>query len=97
MQVMVVILQESQEREIQLVGYSEWCARLRVLGNEPLKNLAYPLLSFFEKDFLRLSTGSVVLDTAIAIEESTAMATSRPVKRKLLLRYVTYWQSIGVL
>ncbi|KAF8627100.1 hypothetical protein AX15_004541 [Amanita polypyramis BW_CC] len=96
LQAMVMVLQGSQGQKIKLVGYSEWYAQLRALGDEPL-NLAYPLLSFFETDFLRLSTGGVVLDTTMAAEESTAMATSKPVKRKLLLQYITYWQSIGVL
>src|SRR6266704_584198 len=70
MQAMTEMLCKSlRQSEIALISYGEWLRRVRRLGNEP-ENVAFPLLVFFEKDFLRLATGGVVLDTLRATEDS---------------------------
>ena len=98
MEVIASILWDSQRQEITLVNYSEWLAQIRELGTEQQRNAAYPLLSFFDKDFLRLATGEVVLDTTKVAEESiTLMTTVGLLNRKYLLRHIMYWKSVGAL
>ena len=90
------MLRDSQQEEVTLVDYSEWFAQIRKLGTDQEGNPAYPLLSFFDKDFLRLATGEVVLDTTRATEESITLSTTiDPLNKKYLLRHVMYWQSAG--
>ena len=98
MEVIASMLRDSQQQEVTLVDYSEWLAQIRKLGTEQQRNPAYTLLSFFDKDFLRLATGEVALDTTRATEESiTLTSIIDPLNRNYLLRHVLYWQSAGAL
>jgi hypothetical protein len=98
MEIIASMLRDSQQQEVTLVDYSEWLAQIRELGTEQQRNPAYPLLPFFDKDFLRLATGKVALDTTRATEESITLTTTiDPLNRKYLLRHVMYWQSAGAL
>ena len=98
MEVIASMLRDSQQQEVILVDYYEWLSQIRELGTEQQRNPAYPLFSFFDKDFLRLATGEVALDTTRAREESITLTTTiDPLNRKYLLRHVMYWQSAGAL
>ncbi|PWN88007.1 acetyl-CoA synthetase-like protein [Acaromyces ingoldii] len=58
---------------------------------------AGPLVDFFRQDFLRLATGSLVLDTAIAKRHSSTLTKSKPLDSKHVQEYVKYWRASGFL
>lgn len=97
MQAITSILRDSLRREVALVDYSTWLGQIRALGTDPQRNPGYPLLSFFQKDFLKLATGDVVLDSAKAAKESITLTTIGSFDRKYLLQQIMYWQSVGAL
>lgn len=79
------------------VSYAEWLERVHALGNDPQRNPASKLFEFFERDFLRMSSGSVALGTEKARSISQTMASSGPIERHHLEEYVHYWKSIGAM
>ncbi|KAF8625926.1 hypothetical protein AX17_006652 [Amanita inopinata Kibby_2008] len=97
-QMVAEILREStQVSELEMVKYDQWLARVRGLGSDTRRNPAYPLIPFLEKDFLRLATGGVVLDTTMSVRDSVTMASSVALERRYLEQYVTYWQAVGAI
>lgn len=97
MEAMADIMEELtwQPRPV-LISYPEWLIRVRQLGNES-ENVAFPLITFFERDFQRLATGKIVLGTTRAVQDSVTMATSGPLERRHFEEYLTYWKSLQVL
>ena len=82
---------------VQSVPYAEWLRRVRALGDDPQQNPASKLFEFLERDFLRMSSGTVALGTEIARSVSRTMADSGPIERRHLEEYVRYWKSVGAM
>ena len=81
----------------QSIPYSEWLERVHALGNDPRQNPASKLFEFLERDFLRMSSGTVALGTEKARAISPTMAGSGPIGRHHLEEYVRYWKSVGAM
>lgn len=60
-------------------------------------NPAASLVQFLRNDFLKMSCGSVVLDTSISRNVSSTMANIGPVGENSIKAYISYWRRIGLL
>ncbi|TFY83837.1 hypothetical protein EWM64_g160 [Hericium alpestre] len=82
---------------LPMIPYDEWLRRVRDLGSDPEKNVAYKVMDFLENDFVRMASGSVVLGTDVAKRDSLTMVKSVALDKKHLAEYVGYWRSVGAL
>jgi thioester reductase-like protein len=80
------------DNPLPLIPFPEWLRRVRDLGSNPAKNPAFQILNFLGKDFLRMASGVVVLETSKARLHSPTLAGSSPLTRKHLEEYVEYWR-----
>ncbi|VDB88513.1 unnamed protein product [Peniophora sp. CBMAI 1063] len=79
------------------VPFAEWLERVRALGADPQENPAAKVIEFLERDFLRMASGTVILGTEKTCIASPALATSRPIGRRHLEEYVSYWKGVGAM
>ncbi|KAI0036586.1 hypothetical protein K488DRAFT_40891 [Vararia minispora EC-137] len=83
--------------DLPRVPYPEWLARAKALGDDPAYNASAKIIDFLENDFVRLASGTVILDTTAARLASPTMARSCALDRGHLAEYIAYWKSVGVL
>ncbi|OBZ65860.1 L-aminoadipate-semialdehyde dehydrogenase [Grifola frondosa] len=76
--------------------YAEWLARVRA-DTDTVRNPAGKIVPFLEDEFVRMATGWVVLDTAVARGASPTLEGSKPLSEGDLRRYVAFWRSEGFL
>jgi hypothetical protein len=60
-------------------------------------NPAQGLLDFFRNDFIKMSNGSIVLDTTITRSVSPTLRKMAPISERDIAGYVEYWRSVGLL
>ena len=60
-------------------------------------NPAASLVQFLRNDFLKMSCGSVVLDTSNSRTVSATIANMGPVGEKAIKAYISYWRRIKLL
>ena len=60
-------------------------------------NPAASLTQFLRNDFLKMSCGSVVLDTSISRNVSSTMANMGPVGENSIRAYISYWRRMKLL
>lgn len=58
---------------------------------------ALKLVNFLDQDFIRMSCGSVILDTTRTLEHSPTLRSVRPADEGLVKGYVSFWKNVGFL
>ncbi|KNZ77600.1 L-aminoadipate-semialdehyde dehydrogenase large subunit [Termitomyces sp. J132] len=91
------ILGECHGKPLPLIPLKKWLGRVRDLGDDHQRNVAYKILSFLERDFEMMSCGTVILCMATARSDSLTMVKSTALDRRHLEEYVSYWRSIGAM
>lgn len=83
----------------QIVPFEDWvnCVRQQSSLNDEDKNPAGLLLEFWEKHFVRMSTGSLVLSTERSRRASPTLSGARMIDQELLEKYIQNWRSMGFL
>ncbi|KAG5635590.1 putative NRPS-like protein biosynthetic cluster [Sphagnurus paluster] len=76
------------------IPLQKWLARVRGLGEDPVRNPAYKIIAFLERDFVPMSNGTVILRTSRTRLDSPTMIKSTAVDKKHLEEYVSYWRSV---
>ncbi|KFY00088.1 hypothetical protein O988_03530 [Pseudogymnoascus sp. VKM F-3808] len=81
-----------------IIPFEEWVDRVRQFpGSVDLDNPAGRLVDFLEKNFVRMSCGDLVLDTAKSTEHSETLRNLGPVDGDLVRKYVHSWKTTGFL
>jgi hypothetical protein len=81
-----------------IVPFREWVSRVRQFpGSADLDNPAAKLIDFLEENFVRMSCGGLILDTAKSAEHSATLRNLRPVSCELVRKYVRAWKEMGFL
>jgi hypothetical protein len=60
-------------------------------------NPAQGLLDFFRNDFIKISDGSIMLDTAITRSVSPTLRKMSPISENDIAAYIENWRSAGLL
>ncbi|KAI9677125.1 MAG: putative NRPS-like protein biosynthetic cluster [Bathelium mastoideum] len=78
-----------------IISWDRW---LDLVASAPAPdNPAASLIDFLREDFLRMSCGSIVLDTSNSRMVSSTMSNMRPVGEDNIKAYLSYWRKIKVL
>jgi len=77
-----------------LVPLTDWIRCVREFGEDPSINIAFKILGFLERDFERMSSGTVILRTALTREDSPTLVRSTALDSMHLEKYVAYWKSV---
>jgi len=77
------------------VPFSQWLQKVKSTGEG--KSPAYRVINFLENDFVRMSSGRVILRTAETKLDSPTLVKSTSIDRRHLEEYVAYWRSIGAM
>jgi hypothetical protein len=80
-----------------IVPYAEWVRRVRDSSVPVSENPALRIAEFFEVDFIRMSSGGLVLDTKHSVGHSRTLRELRPVSKDIVGRYVQKWRDDGFL
>lgn len=81
-----------------VIPFDEWVKRVRNFpGSIELHNPAAKLLEFLDGNFIRMSCGGLLLDTAKSREHSKALADVGPVSEEVVRRYIQAWKDIKFL
>ncbi|KAL0568294.1 hypothetical protein V5O48_013694 [Marasmius crinis-equi] len=91
------LLSDSEEPPLPLIPFPEWVERAHRLSDDPSTNPVLKIMPFIRHDFLRMATGSVILDTHLSRSDSKTMAKSTPVEQRHLEEYCSYWRSVQFL
>ena len=77
--------------------YDAWLAQVQAAPLDAAANPCVKIVPFLEDEFVRMATGQVVLDTAVAQRLSPALRASGPLEEEHLVRYAEYWKQEGFL
>lgn len=80
---------------LPIVPFGEWLERVKAAGEE--KNPAFKVIGFLENDFVRMSSGIVILRTAETKLDSPALVKSTALDRRHLEEYIAYWRRVGAM
>lgn len=81
-----------------LIPFDEWVRRVRSLPwVSSTDNPAFLIIDFLEEHFVRMSCGSLVLDTSHTQAHSATLAATGPVDTGLVRKYVSKWKELGFL
>ena len=81
-----------------IVPFEDWVKRVQQFpGSIEADNPAAKLIEFLEENFVRMSCGGLILDTAKSREHSPTLATQGPVHRDVVEKYVRAWKEMGLL
>lgn len=80
-----------------LLPFEEWIKRVREFDGPAEQNPAAKLVDFLDENFLRMSCGGLLLDTAKTCEHSPTLAAVGPVGVDVVRKYVTWWKGEGFL
>jgi hypothetical protein len=86
---------DSDGKPLTKVPFAEWLAKVKGAGEEG--NPAYRVINFLENDFLRMSSGVVILRTAETKMDSPSLVKSTAIDRRHLGEYVEYWRRVGAM
>ncbi|EEB96624.1 hypothetical protein MPER_04212, partial [Moniliophthora perniciosa FA553] len=67
------ILAGPRQQPLPLIPFAEWIERVQALGNDPSVNTAAKIMQFIQHDFVRMASGTVILNTKYAKEDSPTM------------------------
>ncbi|KXS94994.1 hypothetical protein AC578_1521 [Pseudocercospora eumusae] len=87
----------AQELDVGIVSYEQWIEAISVCDAPLAENPAKQILEFWQRHFLRMSTGPLVLSTVRSCERSSTMREACPVADELVRRYVGVWRECGFL
>lgn len=81
--------------ESDFLPYDQWLEEVRAeeMKANPGRNLA----EFFEHDFIRMSSGEIILETAKARNASSTLRKSTAVSKATIELYVDQWRTAGFL
>lgn len=89
---------DTVDEDLSVVPFAEWIRRVRQFpGLVERDNPAAKLVDFLDDNFLRMSCGGLLLDTAKAQEHSTTLANTGPVSAEVTSGYIRYWKEFGYL
>lgn len=81
-----------------IVPFKEWVRRVRSFpGAVEWDNPAALLIDFLDDNFLRMSCGGLLLDTAKSCEHSKTLAAVGPVSADVTKKYIQSWKDSGFL
>ncbi|KAM0147076.1 hypothetical protein ACHAPG_010801 [Botrytis cinerea] len=80
-----------------IVPFDEWLSRVRRFPGSTNDNPAGQLVEFFDKHFVRMSCGGLILDTVKSQEHSKTIRSTGPVSIDLVRKYILSWKSSGFL
>lgn len=94
---MIPILADALEiPRANIIPFSDWVQRVRQFpGNVEWDNPAAKLIKFLDNNFLRMSCGGLLLDTAKSRKHSKTLAADGPVSEDVAKKYIRYWKQIG--
>lgn len=78
-----------------VIPLDQWLTHISSVSGP--ENPAASLIDFLKEDFLKMSCGSVVLDTSASRNASQTLAFMGPVEDDSIQAYVRYWKSINLL
>ena len=82
----------------RIIPFAEWLRRVKVFpGLVEWENPAAKLVEFLEDDFVRMSCGGVLMETANMWEHSASFRGVGPVEPEVVRRYVSAWKKAGFL
>ncbi|KAJ5964489.1 type I iterative polyketide synthase [Penicillium vulpinum] len=96
---MIAILSDALNiPQTNIIPYDEWLRRVRQFPPSLMsENPAARLADFFEADFLRMSCGGMILDTARTKEHSETFRGLGPIDESLVRTYIQAWKESGFL
>jgi thioester reductase-like protein/acyl carrier protein/SAM-dependent methyltransferase len=80
-----------------IIPFDEWISRVSNSSSRACDNPARQLVGFFEKHFIRMSCGGLVLDTVNTWEHSKSFRSIKPVDKELVTKYIASWKTLGFL
>lgn len=81
-----------------IVPFAQWLDRVRKHTSSPdSENPAKKIMEFWEKEFVRMACGGLVLDTRKSEAQSKTLAGAGPVDAALVQKYIRAWQIEGFL
>ncbi|KAK6611194.1 hypothetical protein H4I96_02792 [Botrytis cinerea] len=93
----VVLANELGIPSNNIVPFDEWLSRVRRFPGSTNDNPAGQLVEFFDKHFVRMSCGGLILDTVKSQEHSKTIRSTGPVSIDLVRKYILSWKSSGFL
>ncbi|KAL6230185.1 hypothetical protein BDW75DRAFT_245050 [Aspergillus navahoensis] len=81
----------------RVVPFGEWVQRVRSFAGSEVDNPAIKLIEFLDGNFLRMSCGGLLLETAKAREHSPTLAQVGPVSEDVARGYIRAWKEMGFL
>jgi hypothetical protein len=93
--VAVVLVRRLGLPERSIVPMDDWLKLVECGSSEG--NPAQGLLDFFSNDFIKMSDGSIMLDTAITRSVSPTLRRMSPISENDIAAYIEYWRSVGLL
>ena len=91
----MLMSRELQIPSSSIIPLERW---LHLVASAPgPSNPASSLIQFLRNDFLKMSCGSVVLDTSISRSVSSTMANMGPVGENAVRAYISYWKRMKLL
>lgn len=81
-----------------IIPFTNWVRRVRCFpGSVEKDNPAFKLVDFLDGNFLRMSCGGLLLDTARSTTHSPTLTAVGPVSDEVVRGYIRYWKEIGFL
>jgi hypothetical protein len=96
---MIVVLADALNiQHTDIIPFAEWIGRVRRFpGSMETDNPAGRLVEFLQNNFVRMSCGGLILDTAKSTEHSETLRHTQPVSPELVRKYVRSWKDVGFL
>jgi hypothetical protein len=80
------------------IPFDDWVKRVRNFpGSIELDNPAAKLIEFLDGNFIRMSCGGLLLDTAKSREHSKTLTNVGPVSEDVARKYIQAWKDMGFL
>ena len=93
--VVLVLAEELKIGTDNIVPLETW---LEAVASAPdTNNPAKALSVFFKDEFVKMSSGSLVLDTSVARKSSPTLRGTGTVGATTIQGYISYWRKIGIL
>ena len=80
-----------------IIPFAKWVDRVGRFPGSTNDNPAGQLVGFFDKHFIRMSCGGLILDTAKCREHSETLRRRGPVSAELVAKYISAWKNMGFL
>ncbi|KAL1798233.1 hypothetical protein ACET3X_002270 [Alternaria dauci] len=93
--VVAVLVEKLGLPQHSIVPMNDWLKLVECGPSEG--NPAQSLLDFFSNDFVKMSDGSIMLDTANTRGVSPTLRKMSPISEDDIAAYIEYWRSVGLL